>query len=55
MAPGLDPGELIWVPDFDQPVSSREVRAILAGGGDASDALPFPVAEYIRDRGLYRS
>jgi nicotinate-nucleotide adenylyltransferase len=49
-----------WAPDrfhvaagFDAPVSSTAIRAMLAGGDLPADALPAPVAAYIRDHGLY--
>ncbi len=40
--------------DFDQRVSSTEIRAILADGGPASDLLPVGVMKYIHRQGLYR-
>lgn len=36
-------------------ISSREIRTILAQGGDASAFLPHSVAEYIRMQNLYRT
>lgn len=35
-------------------VSSTEVRARLAGQGDASELVPAAVLAYVRERGLYR-
>jgi nicotinic acid mononucleotide adenylyltransferase len=36
-------------------VSSSQVRAALAAGGDAGDLLPAAVQQYIARRRLYRS
>ncbi len=50
---GLDPGRVVPVTDFDQPVSSTAVRAILAGGNIPVDQLPPGVAEYIATNKIY--
>jgi nicotinate-nucleotide adenylyltransferase len=50
---GLDPRRLIPVTDFDHPVSSTTVRAMLARGILPDDQLPPSVAAYITARGLY--
>jgi len=41
------------IPDFHAPVSSREIRAILARGRLPASGLPPVVAAHIRARGLY--
>ena len=53
-AAGLNPRRIIWAPGFDQPVSSREVRDMLAEGADPAGGLSAEVAAYIRAHGLYR-
>ncbi len=50
---GLDPGRVIPVTDFDHPVSSTTVRAMLSRGILPEDQLPPPVVEYIAARQLY--
>jgi nicotinate-nucleotide adenylyltransferase len=50
---GLDPGRVIPVTDFDHPVSSTAVRAILARGVMPRDELPPAVVEYISARNIY--
>ena len=50
---GLDPQRVIPVTDFDHPVSSTSVRAILAKGNLPEDQLPRAVAAYITARKLY--
>jgi nicotinate-nucleotide adenylyltransferase len=50
---GLDPRRVIPVTDFDHPVSSTSVRAILAKGNLPEDQLPRAVAAYITVRNLY--
>jgi len=50
---GLDPGRVIRVTDFDHPVSSTSVRAILGRGILPEDQLPGEVAEYIAAHKLY--
>ena len=42
-----------FVPDFDEPVSSTDVRDRLARGDPAPDLLPSSVAEYALRHGLY--
>ena len=42
------------VEGFDEPVSSSEIRAMLATGVDSVPGLPAPVLAHIRARGLYR-
>lgn len=44
----------IVVSGFDQRVSSSEIRAILAAGQTPGEFVPPEVAEYIRDKSLYR-
>ena len=44
-----------FVPDFDEPVSSTDVRDRLARGDPAPDLLPSSVAEYALRHGLYRN
>jgi len=51
---GLDLGRVIPVTDFDHPVSSSTVRAILGTGVVPDDQLPPGVAAYIATRKLYR-
>lgn len=51
---GLDPRRVIPVTDFDHPVSSTTVRAMLADGKDPGTELPPQVVAYIRERGLYQ-
>lgn len=53
MRSGLDPGRVIPVTDFDHPVSSTAVRAILARGVMPGEELPPAVAEYISARNIY--
>jgi nicotinate-nucleotide adenylyltransferase len=50
---GLLPGRVIPVTDFDHPVSSTTVRAMLAKGVLPEKQLPVDVAEYIAARHLY--
>jgi len=50
---GLDPNRVIPVADFDHPVSSTTVRAMLAAGKVPDRQLPDAVAAYIDERGLY--
>lgn len=50
---GLDPRRVIPVTDFDHPVSSTSVRAMLAKGNLPDDQLPRRVAAYITARNLY--
>lgn len=50
---GLAPGRVIPVSDFDHPVSSTTVRAMLAEGILPENQLPVGVAEYIAARHLY--
>ena len=50
---GLDPRRVIPVTDFDHPVSSTTVRAMLARGILPEEQLPQAVVEYIADRRLY--
>jgi nicotinate-nucleotide adenylyltransferase len=50
---GLDPDRVIRVTDFDHPVSSTTVRAMLSEGICPSDLLPGPVATYISRHRLY--
>lgn len=52
---GLDPRRVIPVSDFDHPVSSTTVRAMLAGGEIPQGQLPGAVTEYIVARHLYMS
>ena len=50
---GLDLRLVIPVTDFDHPVSSTTVRAMLAAGKDPRTELSPQVAAYILERGLY--
>ena len=50
---GLDSGRIIPVTDFDHPVSSTAVRAILARGIVPSEQLPPAVVEYIAAYNIY--
>lgn len=50
---GLDSRRVIPVTDFDHPVSSTEVRAILARGNMPFDQLPPAVADYIAANNIY--
>ncbi len=50
---GLAPGRVIPVTDFDHPVSSTTVRAMLADGILPANQLPVGVAESIPARRLY--
>lgn len=50
----LAAGRVQVVEDFDEPVSSSEIRAMLATGTDSVTGLPAPVLALIRARGLYR-
>ncbi len=50
---GLAPGRVIPVTDFDHPVSSTTVRAMLGWGILPEEQLPVGVAEYIAARQLY--
>ncbi|MCP4572007.1 MAG: nicotinate (nicotinamide) nucleotide adenylyltransferase [bacterium] len=51
--PGLPRGRLRIIRDFDEPVSSTEIRAMLAAGRLPAQGLDPAVAAHIRDRGLY--
>ncbi|HPF70691.1 MAG TPA: nicotinate (nicotinamide) nucleotide adenylyltransferase [Candidatus Krumholzibacteria bacterium] len=51
--PGVPPERCITVRDFDEPVSSSAIRAMLAAGRLPADALPAAVARHIRAHGLY--
>ncbi|MEN8007820.1 MAG: nicotinate (nicotinamide) nucleotide adenylyltransferase [Candidatus Krumholzibacteriota bacterium] len=51
---GLDPGRVIPVNDFDHPVSSSAVRAILARGIMPVDQLPPAVADFITAQNIYQ-
>lgn len=53
-AAGLTARGIHWVGDFDEPVSSAAVRAMLGGGIDPADFLPPAVGAYIAAHGLYR-
>lgn len=44
---------LYFLPDLREEVSATEVRAALAGHGASNNAVPAPVAEYIRAHQLY--
>jgi nicotinate-nucleotide adenylyltransferase len=50
---GLDSGRVIPVTDFDHPVSSTTVRAMLGRGILPEDQLPPGVADYIAAHQLY--
>ena len=50
---GLDPGRVIPVTDFDHPVSSTTVRAMLGRGILPEDQLPVEVVHFIAAQGLY--
>ena len=50
---GLDSGRVIPVTDFDHPVSSTTVRAMLGRGMLPEDQLPPGVADYIAAHQLY--
>ena len=50
---GLDPGRVSPVTDFDHPVSSTTVRAMLGRGILPEEQLPPGVAEYIAANQLY--
>jgi len=52
-AAGLRADRVHTVPDFDRPVSSREVRAMLAAGTATAALLPPAVAAYVAAHGLY--
>jgi nicotinate-nucleotide adenylyltransferase len=52
---GLDPARVIPVTDFDHPVSSTTVRAMLRQGILPEDQLPSEVVEYIATHRLYSS
>jgi nicotinate-nucleotide adenylyltransferase len=52
-ADGLDPARFVLVEDFDEPVSSTAIRAMLARGAVPDADLPPAVARHIRRRGLY--
>jgi nicotinate-nucleotide adenylyltransferase len=54
-AAGLRDDRVSTVPDFDLPVSSSDVRAMLAATEPDLSVLPAPVAEYVRRHGLYGS
>ena len=51
---GIDPGRVILVSDFEHPVSSTTVRAMLAAGSLTEGQLDPAVAAFITARGLYR-
>lgn len=48
-----DPARFILVEDFDEPVSSSAIRAMLAAGSVPASGLPAPVVRHIREHGLY--
>lgn len=50
---GVDPALVHAVVDFDTPVSSSDIRAILAEGRLPASGLAPAVAAHIRRRGLY--
>ncbi len=50
---GLAPGRVIPVTEFDHPVSSTTVRAMLAEGILPENQLPVGVAEYIAAHRIY--
>jgi nicotinate-nucleotide adenylyltransferase len=50
---GVDPARIRVVRDFDAPVSSSDIRAILAAGRLPRTGLDPAVAAHIRLRGLY--
>ncbi len=52
---GLAPGRVIPVTDFDHPVSSTTVRAMLAQGILPEKQLPVGVVEFIAARHLYKT
>ncbi len=52
---GLDPARVIPVADFDHPVSSTTVRAMLRQGILPEEQLPRGVVEYIDAHRLYSS
>jgi nicotinate-nucleotide adenylyltransferase len=52
-AVGIPPERVILVNDFDHPVSSTSVRAILAQGRVPDAQLPPDVARFIRSHHLY--
>ena len=47
-------GRIKVLPTQAIEMSSTEVRNIVAHGGDYSGMVPQGVAEYIREKGLYR-
>ncbi|MFO7607740.1 MAG: nicotinate (nicotinamide) nucleotide adenylyltransferase [Candidatus Krumholzibacteriia bacterium] len=49
----IAPERVLLVDDFDEPVSSTAIRAMLAAGKLPVDALPAAVASRIRAGGLY--
>ena len=51
--PGMNPNRFRFVTDFDEPVSSTAVRAMLARGKLPAADLPPGVAAHIRQHGLY--
>ena len=50
---GIPADRVELIPDFDVPLSSTRIRAMLAAGRDPAD-LPAAVLAHIRARGLYR-
>lgn len=50
---GADPARFILVDDFEEPVSSSAIRAMLAAGSVPAAELPAPVARHIREHALY--
>ena len=50
---GCDPERFLVVADFDEPVSSSDIRAMLAAGRLPAADLPAGVAAHIRAHGLY--
>jgi nicotinate-nucleotide adenylyltransferase len=52
---GVPAASVELVDDFDAPVSSRVIRAMLATGRDPVPGLPATVLAHIRDHGLYDS
>lgn len=47
--------QIFYVPDIDVPISSTEIRWLLARDEPVGDRLPPPVLEYIRRHRLYTS
>ncbi len=51
--PELHRDSFLLHPEFDQRVSSSEIRVMLAAGDPVGDLLPPAVARYIQTNGLY--